>query len=64
MMLTHMLTQWGQFIDHDITFTPEEDIHDCCSEEQIHNDRCYPIRVGDKDSFYHERNVKCLEFSR
>ena len=66
MNVTHMLTQWGQFLDHDITLTPEEDVHDCCSTDVVTelNSQCYPIHVGNQDTFYSSRNVTCLDFSR
>ena len=60
--VTHMLTQWGQFLDHDITLTPEEEIQ-CCSTEDVAAE-CFPIRIGGQDSFYSPRNETCLDFSR
>ena len=62
MKMTHMLTQWGQFLDHDITSTPEEEMH-CCSTGDVAAE-CFPIRIGDQDSFYSPRNKTCLDFSR
>ena len=62
MKMTHMLTQWGQFLDHDITSTPEEEMH-CCSTEDVAAE-CFPIRIGGQDSFYSPRNKTCLDFSR
>ena len=59
--VTHMLTQWGQFLDHDITLTPEEEIQ-CCSTEDVAAE-CFPIRIGGQDSFYSPRNETCLDFS-
>ena len=70
MHVTHMHTQWGQFLDHDITLTPEEEVHDCCTTRDVNklDTQCYPIHVGSKDSFYFnataKRNVSCLDFSR
>ena len=67
---THMLTQWGQFMDHDITLTPEEEVKDCCTTTDVKklDTQCYPIHVGNTDSFYFNstagRNVNCLDFSR
>ena len=62
MKMTHMLTQWGQFLDHDITSTPEEEMH-CCSTGDVAAE-CFPIRIGGQDSFYSPRNKTCLDFSR
>ena len=70
MKVTHMHTQWGQFLDHDITLTPEEAVHDCCTTGNVtHLDsECYPMHVGNTDSFYFNEtanlNISCLEFSR
>ena len=59
---THMLTQWGQFLDHDITLTPEEEVHDCCAHPET--DECFPIYISGTDNFYSLNSVNCLEFTR
>ena len=63
--VTHMVTQWGQFLDHDITLTPEEEVHDCClhGEDEPY---CMAIQIPDNDYFYHADgvDVSCLEFTR
>ena len=60
---TMMMMQWGQFLDHDITFTPvvNESLL-CCSPElvtggKLHHDvtsggPCYPIIIGAGDSYF------------
>ena len=58
-----MLTQWGQFLDHDITLTPEEEVHDCCTEH-IDDEECFPIFISGADTFYSDKSVNCLEFTR
>ena len=62
--VTHMVTQWGQFLDHDITLTPEHEEHDCCHLEFNATDNCFPIEVDTADSFYSIEDVSCLEFTR
>ena len=61
--VTHMLTQWGQFLDHDITLTPENEVHDCCTNEST-DPECFPIFVSDSDAFYSLNSINCLEFTR
>ena len=62
--VTHLLTQWGQFLDHDITLTPENEEHDCCHATFNATDECYPIYISTTDAFYSANAVECLEFSR
>ena len=60
--VTHMVTQLGQFLDHDITLTPEEEEHDCCAQPDT--DNCFPIALPLDDSFYSLHSQTCLEFTR
>ncbi|XP_012535738.1 uncharacterized protein LOC105836333 isoform X3 [Monomorium pharaonis] len=74
--ITHMLMQWGQFIDHDLTATGQSrgfngTIPQCCLQrgtgfqppEFMHPD-CLPIAVNPSDKFYSPLGVRCLEFLR
>ena len=60
-LATHFAAIMGQFLDHDITLTPETEVHDCCAGSTDEN--CYPISVTG-DSFFSENGVSCLEFTR
>ena len=66
--LTHILMQFGQFLDHDLSLSPE--LEDECperAEECEFTDICRPIRVADLDPIFGkgtERNGECLPFSR
>ncbi len=60
--LTHMVTQLGQFLDHDITLTPEYEEEHCCMEPE--NPECFPIPVGQDDSFFGSLGTSCLELRR
>uniref|UniRef100_V9GWQ8 Peroxidasin n=1 Tax=Craspedacusta sowerbii TaxID=128124 RepID=V9GWQ8_CRASO len=65
---THMLMQWGQFLDHDLSFTVTSpsttrfhdgrSCHDGCDNEHP----CFPIPVPDNDPRI--KRLKCLEFTR
>ena len=67
--LTHLVMQWGQFIDHDIDYfveiSPEEaqcDIVNCIS-----TDVCAPVRVPSNDRAFgvdQPRAGACLPFAR
>ena len=68
--VTHMLTQFGQFLDHDLVLTPEEDEHECC-EEFGTRPSCFPIHIPQNDYFYQSdslrargHNQTCLDHSR
>lgn len=61
---SHMLTQFGQFLDHDITLTPETEHHDCCHGDTSPD--CFQIRIPKKDPVYTKTipQQTCLEFTR
>ncbi|XP_040563712.1 salivary peroxidase/catechol oxidase [Lepeophtheirus salmonis] len=61
--VTHMLTQFGQFLDHDLTLTPEAHVDvPCCKHP--HQDECNPIEVPRKDPFFSRFKQTCLELTR
>ena len=61
---TMMVMQWGQFLDHDITLTPENEVHDCCQEPE--QSECFPLTLPSDDPFYSSLSTAqtCLEFTR
>ena len=73
---TLMLMQFGQFLDHDLTFTPEEEEDECCQdcENGIHlceRESCNPIFIPPNDPFYQSAeliargvNQSCIDHSR
>ncbi|XP_014215502.1 peroxidase-like [Copidosoma floridanum] len=74
--VTHMLMQWGQFIDHDVTATGQStafngSIPQCCLNggvgvqppEFLHPE-CLPISVEPRDSRLGKLGVRCMEFVR
>ena len=63
-VITNMVTQMGQFLDHDITLTPETELHDCCHHP--HQPECFPLSVPSDDQFYSSLSPAktCLEFTR
>ena len=66
---THMSMQWGQFLDHDITLTPQGEL-DCCNPELLTSDneleprlrRCLNIPVPQEGEV--EGAANCLPFTR
>ncbi|XP_043910076.1 myeloperoxidase [Protopterus annectens] len=67
--LSHAFIQWGQWIDHDLDFTPESasiktfsdgiDCHSSC----IQRNPCFPIKVPQNDSRIKNPN-ECIPFFR
>lgn len=61
---THILMQWGQFLDHDLDLSPELEA-EC--ESCIFTDVCEPVRVPPSDPAFGEGTLNdgdCLRFSR
>ena len=72
---TMMVMQWGQYLDHDLTSTPQtrgfnNSIVKCCSpdgkpkSEDLQHPDCAPIQIPPNDPFYTQHNVTCMEFIR
>ena len=57
--------QWGQFLDHDITLTPENDV-ECHCDGDDDDDECFLIPVPSSDPFYSKLSnpPTCLDFER
>ncbi|XP_076752615.1 uncharacterized protein LOC143424444 [Xylocopa sonorina] len=74
--VTHMLMQWGQFVDHDLTATGQSrgfngSVPQCCLEfgaafqpAEFMHPECLPISVNEDDDFFGPLGVRCLEFTR
>lgn len=62
---THMVMQFGQFLDHDITLTPKDDGTDCC-KSGVQESNCFTIPIPSPDRFYSWVNssAQCLNFVR
>lgn len=71
---THLLMQWGQFLDHDITRTAIQRTFSgrgitCCNPEFERNPRllhpsCFAIEVPEDDPFYSQFRSTCMNFVR
>ena len=59
-----MVMQFGQFLDHDLTLTPEKDVTGCCTEEALNGvfaPDCFPILFEDSDPTFANLGKKfCL----
>ena len=67
---TLLLMQMGQFIDHDITHTPNyaEEDKKCCRSDgkfpsSFSSEKCFPLRISHSDKFWQGVRT-CMEFSR
>ena len=65
---THMLMQWGQFLDHDLDLTPSSPSNIgygnsmSCKDTCINQHPCFPIQIPPGDPRIHKQ--KCMEFTR
>ena len=58
---TLMVMQFGQFLDHDITLTPESEAHGCCTDDAIAGvfaADCFPINFPCNDPTF--SNLGCI----
>ncbi|KAL1495005.1 hypothetical protein ABEB36_010496 [Hypothenemus hampei] len=74
--VTLMFTQWGQFIDHDLTSTVKSrgfngSIPRCCEDGgrrilplQFLHPSCLPIEIPRNDPFFSQFGLGCMEFIR
>ena len=73
--ISTFFVQMGQFIDHDLTLTPETpDAPDCCKRngagklwvfnENFDMDSCIPIRIPVEDPVWRRRKRTCYEVRR
>ncbi|KAH0621055.1 hypothetical protein JD844_022067 [Phrynosoma platyrhinos] len=67
---THMLVEWGQWIDHDMDLTPQSantlsfiDGTDC-SQACINRSPCFPIKISAGDLRLDGEAMKCMPFIR
>ncbi|XP_071089127.1 myeloperoxidase-like [Haliotis cracherodii] len=68
---THMLMQWGQFLDHDITSTPKQKFEanigpygrsfGCCFQQRPFSRKCFPIVIPQPDRHF---KSTCMNFVR
>jgi peroxidase len=67
-----MVMAWGQYVNHDITFTPKsqpqykDGVIDCCRQSNngsLHP-QCMPIRLGSGDYLYSKYGKSCFNFVR
>ncbi|GAB6021746.1 hypothetical protein CHUAL_004324 [Chamberlinius hualienensis] len=66
---SHMLMQWGQFVNHDMTNKPVwtnqvgSEVPCCDSNTRMHPD-CYPLEIPYDDPFYSRYRKRCMNFVR
>jgi len=65
---TLLLMQLGQFIDHDLTHTPNYADEGCCRTDgkfprSFNAEKCFPMRLSRSDPFW-RGSITCMDFSR
>ena len=65
-----MVMQFGQFLDHDLTLTPEQDLHCCDPANRVEDLQqppesrfCFNIDIT-HDPFYSKKDLLCSPFTR
>ena len=59
--LNNMAIYFGQFLDHDVSLSPEQELDDCCTHD---DDECMKIELPTNDPFYSPFNQTCLHLTR
>ena len=61
-----LVMQFGQFLDHDLTLTPETHEEECCEKGHMNLGNCFAIEVARNDPFLRAGGHReaCLEFTR
>ena len=57
-----MVPLFGQFLDHDMSLTPEEESCSCCENGHPNDPHCMPIEIPEADQL--AKGVPCLAFTR
>ncbi len=61
---THMLTQFGQFLDHDFALSPEAEVDEClCRMTPGTRSDCFSIQIPCQDPF-HRGASRCMHLTR
>uniref|UniRef100_A0A674P0J6 Eosinophil peroxidase-like n=1 Tax=Takifugu rubripes TaxID=31033 RepID=A0A674P0J6_TAKRU len=69
-LYTHLVTIFGQWTDHDLTFTPHSPVIRSfsngidCEKSCEHTEPCFPIEVPRNDSRFTQHSEKCMPFFR
>ena len=62
---SHMAIFFGQFLDHDISFSPERQTdEDCCKNDENKDSECYEIILPADDPVFSLKNHTCLHLTR
>ncbi|RXG60217.1 Chorion peroxidase, partial [Armadillidium vulgare] len=62
---------WAQFMEHDLTHTPDNDMEGktimCCENGHLVSPKpesCFPILISPEDGVYNSRDQRCINFVR
>jgi len=60
--LTHLVATFGQFLDHDMSLTPEEEACPCCVGGKNNSEKCVPMEIPIIDQL--TKGIPCFPFTR